>query len=388
MSGVDLDHVDLERLRARHGAKWSRFPGTLAAFVAEMDFPVAPSIRRVLEAAVEREDFGYPFEPRPEGLPTLFAERMRERFDWVVEPRRVELLPDVVQGIYLALSQFSEPGEGAIVQTPIYPPFLRAVRETGRRLVENPLVAGPGGYEIDFDGLRRAIDPRTRMLLLCNPHNPSGRAFRRDELETLAEIAEAHDLIVLSDEIHQDLVFAPARHLAFASLSPETEARTVTLTSATKSFNMPGLRCALAVFGSPELKRRFLGCPRHMRGGMTALGIEATEAAWREGGAWLAQVLDYLRGNRALVDDFLRDELPELSWVPPEATYLAWLDCRRLELERAPAGFFREEAGVALGPGEDFGLPGEGFARLTFATPRSLLREMLERMAKAVRARG
>ena len=388
MSGVDLDHVDLDRLRARHGAKWRVFPGTLAAFVAEMDFPVAPPIRRVLEAAVEREDFGYPLDPRPSGLATLFAERMRERFDWEVEPRRVELLADVVQGIYLALTQFSEPGEGAIVQTPIYPPFLRALSETGRRLVENPLVEGPSGYEIDFDGLRRAIDPGTRILLLCNPHNPTGRAFRRDELEALAEIAEAHDLVVVSDEIHQDLVFAPARHLAFASLAPETEARTLTLTSGTKSFNIPGLRCAFAVFGSLELKRRFLGCPRHMRGGMTGLGIEATEAAWREGGPWLEQVLEYLRGNRELLDDFLRGELSELAWVPPEATYLAWLDCRGLELDRAPASVFREEAGVALGPGENFGTPGAGFARLTFATPRSLLREMLERMAKAVRARS
>jgi cystathionine beta-lyase len=318
---------------------------------------------------------------------------MAERFGWRVDPQRVEVLTDVVQGLYVALDRFAAPGEGVVVQTPVYPPFLHAVRDTGRRLVENPLVEGLARFAIDLDGLRAAIDPATRVLLLCNPQNPTGRVFERGELEALAELALRHELVVVADEIHADLVYAEGtagrrRHVPFATLAPEVEARTITLTSATKAFNIPGLRCAVAHFGSEELRRRFVSLPRHVRGGLGALGLAATAAAWGESQPWLDAVLRTLAGNRAFVAEFVGASLPGVVHHPPEASYLAWLDCRPLALGPSPQRFFLERAKVALSPGEAFGRPGQGFVRLNFGTSRALLGEILERMAKALRERA
>jgi cystathionine beta-lyase len=391
----DLERLDLARLRRRRGEKWRLYPpDVLPAWVAEMDFPLAAPIRRAVEEALAADDLGYPVNPRPQDLPSVFAARMAERFGWRIDPQRVEVLTDVVQGIYVALDRFAAPGQGVVVQTPVYPPFLHAVRDTGRRLVENPLVEGPGRYEMDLDGLRAAIDPETRVLLLCHPQNPTGRVFERGELEPLAELALRHDWVVVSDEIHADLVYpgsegreAGARHVPFASLAPEVEARTITLTSATKAFNIPGLRCALAHFGSAELLHRFRSLPRHVRGGIGSLGLAATAAAWSEAQPWLDHVLRTLAGHRAFVADFVGAALPGVRHHPPEASYLAWLDCRSLGLGPSPQRFFLEHARVALSPGEAFGRPGEGFVRLNFATSRALLGEILERMAKALRER-
>jgi cystathionine beta-lyase len=387
----DFERLDLARLRRRRGEKWQLHPpDVLPAWVAEMDFPLAAPIRRVLEDALAADDLGYPINPRPQDLPAVFAARMEERFGWRVDPQRVEVLSDVVQGLYAALDRFSAPGEGVVVQTPVYPPFLHAVRDTGRRLVENPLLEGPARAEIDLDGLRAALDPATRLLLLCNPQNPTGRVFERRELEALAELALRHALVVVADEIHADLVYPEAgrRHVPFATLAPEVEARTITLTSATKAFNIPGLRCAVAHFGSAALRSRFLSLPRHLRGGLGSLGLAATAAAWRESQPWLDAVLGVLASQRAFVAEFLTAQLPGVAHRPPEASYLAWLDCRALALGASPQRFFLEHAKVALSPGEAFGRPGQGFVRLNFGTSRALLGEILERMAKALRERA
>ncbi len=384
---AQLDAVRPEMRRPSHGEKWTLYPeDVLPAWVADMDFPVAEPIRRVLSRAVERSDLGYPIHPAPTDLPALTAERMSLRFGWRPEVKRVEVLTDVVQGLYVALHRFSEPGQGVVVQTPIYPPFLSCVREMGRRLVENPLRLDEDGYRVDLDGLAGSIDDQTRILMLCNPHNPSGRAFTRNELEGIAEIAQLRDLVVVSDEIHGDLVYSGAHHLPFASLSPEVEARTVTLTAASKAFNIAGLRCAVAIFGSDELKRRFCGLPRHLRGGVGLPGIEATRAAWRHAQPWLDQVLAYLEANRDFLTDFVTRELPGIRLHAPEATYLAWLDCRERALAPSPYRFFLERARVALSDGPAFGRQGEGFVRLNFATSRAILTELLERMAAALRS--
>jgi cystathionine beta-lyase len=385
----DLERLELARLRRRRGEKWGLYPpDVLPAWVAEMDFPLAAPIRRVLEHALETDDLGYPINPRPQDLPTVFAERMAARFGWQIDPRRVEVLTDVVQGLYVALDRFAAPGEGVVVQTPVYPPFLHAVRDTGRRLVENPLVEAASRWEMDLDGLRAAADPATRVLLLCHPQNPTGRVFERRELEALAELALRGDWVVVSDEIHADLVHPGASHVPFATLAPEVEARTITLTSATKAFNIPGLRCAVAHFGSAALRERFLSLPRHIRGGIGSLGLHATAAAWRESQPWLDAVRAQLAAHRDFVADFVRTALPGVRHRPPEASYLAWLDCRGLDLGPSPQRFFLERARVALSAGEAFGRPGQGFVRLNFATSRALLGEILERMAKALRERG
>jgi cysteine-S-conjugate beta-lyase len=384
----DFDALDVAVLRQRGGEKWRTYPeDVLPLWVADQDYAVADPIRRVLQRALDLSDLGYPLHPAPTPLPEVFAARAARGYGWQVAPSRVELLTDVVQGIYVALARLSEPGEGAIVQTPIYPPFLGAVRSVDRTLLENPLVLGAEGFEVDLDGLRRHAARGARILLLCHPHNPTGRVFRRAELEALAEAALAHDLWIVSDEIHADLVYPGARHVPIAALAPEVEARTVTLTSASKAFNVAGLRCALAVFGSDELQKRFTGLPRHLRGGLGSLGIEATLAAFRHADPWLARALAYLEANRDYVADFVARELPGVEHHPPEATYLAWLDFRSLELSPSPYRFFLERAKVALSDGAAFGPPGRGFARLNFATSRAILRDALERMAQALRTR-
>ncbi len=379
----------MARLRESRGEKWTVYPeDVIPVWVADMDLDIAPPIKAALARMLERPDLGYPIHPRPTQLPTRLAERLAARFGWQIEPRRVELITDVVQGIFVSLAQWAEPGEGVVIQTPIYPPFLGAVREMKRRIVENPLAADAGGYAVDLDGLRAACDAGTRMILLCNPHNPSGRAFTRAELEGIAAIAEERDLVVVSDEIHAELVFSGAKHIPFASLAPEVEARTVTLYSASKAFNIAGLRCAAAIFGSDTLRRRFLELPRHLRGGLGTMGLEATRVAWTESDTWLAETLALLEENRDFLVRRVRETLPGVVCHSPEATYLAWLDCRSLGLEPSPYDFFLDRARVATSDGAAFGTPGEGFVRVNFATQRPILSEALERMAKSLEQRA
>ena len=380
-----LEHLSEAVLRQRTGEKWQEHPAdVLALWVADMDYPVAEPIRRRLQRALDVGDTGYPLHPRPTSLPALFAERAARRYGWRVEPRRVELISEVVQGMYVAITQFTAPGDGVIVQTPIYPPFLSAVKNLGRTLRANPLRETAEGYALDLDGLR-AQAAQARMLLLCNPHNPTGRVFRREELEAIARIAIEHDLVVVADEIHADLVYRGGRHIPFASLSPEAEARTLTLTAGSKAFNIAGLRCGLAIFGSDALKRGFVGFERHLRGGLGSLGILALEAAYRHGDAWLDDVLAYLEANRDFTAEFVRSELPGVRHFAPQGTYLAWLDCRALGLAPSPHRYFLERAKVGLSDGPTFGPPGEGFVRLNFATSRAILTRALQQMAEALR---
>jgi len=383
---AQLDGLDLEILKQRKSEKWHTYPPEiLPAWVAEMDFPLAEPIHHVLQTAVDRWDLGYPIELKDTGLPEAFAERMDDRFGWRIDPGRIEILSEVVQGMYVALEAYSGKGDGVVVQTPIYAPFLSACRETDRRLVENRLVRGRDGYEIDFDALRASVDRDTRVFLLCNPHNPTGRVYRRDELEQLAEIALANDLVVVTDEIHCDLTFDGLHHIPFATLSPEVEARTVTLNSASKAFNIPGLRTAVAHFGSEDLQERFNGrFPRHIRGGIGVLGLYASIAAWRDSQPWLDEVVPYLQANRDHLYDLLTKRIPQLVPSKPEGTYLMWVDASGLGLSGSPANHFLREGKVALSEGRIFG-PGWGkHLRINFATSREILEQVVERMEAAL----
>jgi cystathionine beta-lyase len=385
---VKFDDLDVDTLRRRRGEKWRDYPAdVLPAWVADMDFHVAEPIQRYLAEALRIGDLGYPQNPTSDALPAVFAKRALERFGWQVDPARVLVMSDVVQGIYIALQTLGERGAGVVLQPPVYPPFFAAVRETERTLVTNRLVRGPRGYELDLDDLRRAGDARTRFLLLCSPQNPTGRVFTRAELEGMAEIALARDWIVIADEIQCDLIYPGARHIPFASLGPEVESRTITFMSATKGFNIAGLRCAVGAFGSAELLREFKSVPSHVRGGLGTLGLGATEIAWTSCQPWLDEVLAYLDQNRRFVADFVRTRLPKIGHQMGESLYLAWLDCARLELGgQAPYAFFLEQARVALTDGRNFGPGGESFVRLNYATSRAILAEILERMARALGA--
>jgi cysteine-S-conjugate beta-lyase len=383
----------VEALRRRRGIKWHRYPeDVLPAWVADMDCGVAEPVQRAIARVVEAEDYAYPQREGDDRLEVAFAERMLDRFGWEVDPGRVLPVADLVQASTAAILAYSAPGDGVVVQTPIYPPFLACIADTGRTRVANPLVEGAGGRPaVDLDGLRAALDERARVLLLCNPHNPTGRALDRDELLGLGRLAVERDLVIVSDEIHCDLVYPGHRHLPIASLGPEIAARAVTINSATKGFNIAGLRCGVMHFGSDALWERFCAAvPTRLLGAVSVVGLDATAAAWREGQPWLEAVLARLAANRERVARWAAEEVDGIRHHPPEATYLAWLDCRDLDLPGpTPQEFFLEQARVALGQGADFGPRGDTCVRLNFATSPEILEEMLARMTAALgRARA
>ncbi|MGE3773858.1 MAG: MalY/PatB family protein [Gammaproteobacteria bacterium] len=378
----------LTELHRKTSAKWTVYPPeVLPAWVADMDFELAPPIRAALDAQLARHDLGYPPMYERAGLAELFAARAARRYDWPISAGDIEFFSDVVQAIYLALLSLTSPGDGILIQTPIYPPFLHAVDETGRRRILCELVPGAHRYEIDFDALDAAAAQAT-LLLLCHPHNPTGRAYTREELERLAEIVLRHDLVVVSDEIHADLMLDDRRHIPFANLAPEIAARTITLTAASKAFNVAGLCLACAVFGSASLRAHFASLPKHVRGGRSTMGMTAAAAAWRDGDAWLAETLATLRANRDMLAAHVAREWPAIRHFPPEATYLAWLDCRALELGEEPCRWFLREAKVALGEGPSFGPPGVGCVRVNFATTPAILGAVLGRMSEALARRA
>lgn len=382
---MDFDTLDMARLRGLAGNKWRRYgDDVLPAWVADMDFLQAAPIRDYVARAAASGDLGYPSAEAAGPLKELFAERAMRRYGWRVDTGRVELIIDVVQGLYLALDIFCEPGEGAIVPTPVYPYFLSAAEENRRRAIATPLVKDGAHFVIDMQALEASVDEGTRVLMVCNPQNPTGRVFRREELEALAEVALRHDLVVVADEIFADVVFEGHEYIPFATLSPEIAARTVTFHSATKAFNLGGVRIAVATFGSDKLHKRFDAVPRRILGGHNCLGIPLTHIAWQHCDDWLAAVVPYLQGNRDFVTDFFARRMPSVGYVPSEATFFAWMDCKDLALPGGPYEYFLEHAKVALSDGVPFGKGGEGCVRLNFATSRKLLEQILQRLADSL----
>jgi cystathionine beta-lyase len=382
---MDFDTVDMARLRGLAGNKWQRYGNdVLPAWVADMDFLQAAPIRDYVSRMGASGDLGYPFAAGPDPLQEVFAERAMKRYGWRVDSERVELMVDVVQGLYLAMDMYCEEGEGAIISTPIYPPTLTAASENRRRAIQSPLVLDGTRFVIDMDALEASVDEGTRLLMVCNPHNPTGRVFTRDELQALAELALRHDLIVIADEIFSDVVFEGHQYIPFASLSPEIAARTVTFHSATKAFNLGGIRISIAVFGSEALQERYTQIPRRILGGHNCLGMNLTRIAWQQCEDWLAALIPYLQGNRDFVSEFLARRMPAVGYVPPEATFFAWMDCKELDLPGGPYEYFLEHAKVGLSDGVPFGEGGRDHVRLNIATPRKLLAQILERLATSV----
>jgi cystathionine beta-lyase len=376
-----FDDLDLAWLRAKPGAKWQRYgPGPLAAWLADMDFPTPPPVAAALHRLIDAGDLGYPDWPDGTPLRSLFARRMGERFGWTAPSEHVRETCDVLQGVQMALLLATPPGSLIALHTPSYPPFLETSVDMGRPILPIPAAHVGGRWSFDHDRLATdlaAAGGRCRTLLLCNPHNPTGHVFTRDELADLAALAEEHDLLIISDEIHADLVYAPHRHVPVASLGPSVADRTVTLTSATKAFNLAGVRCALAHLGPGPLRAAWDHQPRRLHGVVSVLGAEATRAAWEDGDRWLEAALAHLDRNRHLLGRLLASHLPAVGYTPPDATYLAWLDLRGAGL--AAPGPDR----VVLAPGPDFGPGGEGFARLNFATSAAVLEAIVGQLAAA-----
>jgi len=387
---MELVDLSVPFLRSRRNAKWQRFGAdVIPAWVAEMDFAIAPPIAEAL-ARIEREqDFGYPSYAETDiALAKVFSQRMKERFGWDAAPAQVLCVSDLVQASFASVMAFSDPGETVLLQTPAYPPFRDAILKTGRRLTPHSLRDDGERFVFDVEALAAAIDERSRVMIFCHPHNPTGRVYDRAELEAIAELAIARDLIVVSDEIHADLVYPGRQHIPLAKISAEIAARTVTITSATKSFNMPGLRCGLMHFGSKALQERFEArIPPMLLGHPSINGFDATHAAWTKCQPWLDGLMVHLTANRDHLVSTIRSEWPEARIYCPEATFLSWIDFSALELPPTPFQFFLEKARVGLSAGDTFDAASRDFGRLNFATSRAILDEILGRMIEAVRKR-
>lgn len=376
--GIDFDTV----IDRRHSAsvKWDHYQGRdiIPLWVADMDFRSPPAVIEALHERADHGIFGYTSVP-PE-LTDAVLTMLKEEYGWQAEAEWLVWLPGLVTGLNVACRAALGGGDDILTFVPVYPPFMSAPRNSRRGLIKVPLREQEGSWELDIEALKAAISEKTRLLLLCNPHNPVGRVWSRDELSILAETAERHDLIICSDEIHAGLVLdEDKRHTPIATLSPEVAARTITLNSPSKTYNIPGMGCSFAIIADRTLRMAFHQAMAGIVPHVNTLGFTAALAAYSHGEEWRQELLRYLRGNRDLLEKTI-GAIPGLSIAHVEATYLAWIDTRLLKIEQ-PARFF-EEAGVGLSDGADFGAP--GFVRLNFGCPRSLLREALARMREAL----
>jgi cystathionine beta-lyase len=378
-----LDEFDFDTPveRRNTGAiKWNRYGerDVIPMWVADMDFASPPCIVDAIKARASHGVYGY--TEAPAGLSSLIQAELAGEYDWKIDPEWIVWLPGLVTGLNLVSRAIGGEGDQVITATPVYPPFLTAPINQQREVVRAPLIEVNGMWTFDFDALDAAISPRSRLFLLCNPHNPVGRVFTRAELQGVADFCRRHDLILCADEVHCGLVLdTDKRHVPIVTLGQEVASRTITLLATSKTFNLPGLGCAYAIVPDPLLRKKLLKTAAGIVARVGTFGFEGTLAAYRDGGPWRAALLNYLRANRDLVQAAI-DGMPGLKTWHVEATYLAWIDARQLGVAH-PVRFF-EDAGVGLYDGADFGAP--GFLRLNFGCPRSTLKEALGRMQKAV----
>lgn len=373
--------------RPTDSIKWNQFEaGVLPMWVADMDFMAAEPILQALRQRVDHGVYGYPayVHPKPGSVTAfqeLLVERMQARYGWRVEPDDILPLPGVIVGLNLTCHALSTPGGGVLIQTPVYPPFFDTAKNAGMVLQESMLARLPdGSYEVDWDNFEAAFTPKTKVFILCNPHNPVGRVYRKAELERMAHICLQHGVTICSDEIHCDLVFSGHKHLPIASLDEEIARNTVTLMSPTKTFNVAGLQCSFAIVQNAELRQKLVQSMGGLVMWVNLMGMTAAIAAYRDGQEWLSQVLTYLEANRDYLAEYVATQLPQLRMVKPEGTYLAWLDCRATGVTGTPCEYFIQNAGVGFNDGATFGKGGEGHVRLNFACTRALLTQALQQM--------
>jgi cysteine-S-conjugate beta-lyase len=376
--------LTLDELRQRRSVKW-RFkePDVLPLWVAEMDVRLAEPIRDTLAELVERGDTGY---VTWDGLAEAYAAFAARRWQEELDPARMFVVPDVMWGIFEVLLVGTEPGDQVVINPPVYAPFFDTIRHARRRLVEVPLVRDADGvYGLDLAGLERAFAAGARAYLLCSPHNPVGRVWTRAELEAVAALADRYGVLVLVDEIHGPLVYQPHRFVPFATLDAAAAAEAISFTSASKAWNLAGLKCALAVAGSARGAALLAGMGEEVAYGAGLFGAVANTVAFDAGEPWLDELLDALHTNRDRLGTLLAEHLPALRWRPEntQATYLAWLDCTQLGLDD-PAGVFEQRGRVALEPGPLYGTGGDGYVRLNFATTPAILDQAVRRMRTAI----
>lgn len=353
-------------------------------WVADMDFPAPPAVVAAVEERAAHGAFGYTMIPRSFWASVISWQAAR--YGWTVKREWLAKSPGVVPALNLCVRAFSRPGDKVVIQTPVYHPFHSAPANNGRQVVRNPLRFAGGRWTMDLDDLARRIDGRTRLLILCSPHNPVGRVWTREELEALGRVVAEKDLLVVSDEIHAELALGKNRHVPLASLSEDLARRTITCVAPSKAFNIAGLNTSIVIASNRSLLERF--DIEAQNTGLTmgnVFGIVALEAAYTHGAAWLDRLLVYIEGNMDYAAEFVRTRLPRLEFLKPEGTYLALLDCRKLEMpQRRLNEFFLKKARVYFDEGPIFGEELEGFVRMNLACPRATVREALERIEKAL----
>lgn len=373
--------------RETDSMKWRIYPkDVLPLWVADTDFEVEPKIIEAIQERLKHPVFGYAVV-NPELVDT-FKSRMDDRYSWSINRDAIVPVPGIVPGFNFALKAFVKPGESVLIQTPAYPPFFSSPAVNGLNLVTNKLVynAETERYEIDFEDFEKRIkSENVRAFILCNPQNPTGRVFTPDELRRMGEICIANDVLIISDEIHAEILFSGQRHTPIASLSPEIAKRTVTFMAPSKTFNIPGLACSVAIIENPELREAYGKILWSFSSGVSLLSQVGGMAAYKYGGEWLQQLNEYLEGNRDFLYDSIRSEIPEVHQTKIEATFLAWLDFSNTKIADKPQQFFLENAKVALNDGKTFGSEYGSFVRLNFGTSRARLSQALDQIFSAYR---
>lgn len=365
-------------------SKWSKFSAdVLPMWVADMDFPAAPEIVEAIANRLQHPLLGY--SVARDDLRALIVADLKAKYDWTIEPEWLAFLPGVEPGFNMALNGFMEKGDGLLIQTPVYHPILDAADHWGLTRREAPLVPTDNGWVIDFAAFEAEL-AQSRTFLLCNPHNPTGRVFTREELVTIAELCRKHDVMIISDEIHCDLLFDGRSHVPMASLSEDAANRTITLMAASKTYNIAGMKTAFAIVKDKTMREKYLSSKRGMVDSVNVLGLEASLAAYSRAGDWKERMLAYIEANR----DFLSAEVARrflgIRLIKAEGTFLAWLDCTALGLEPDPQAFFLEHGKVGFSAGAEFGEAYDQYIRINFGCPRALLVEGLDRMEKALKS--
>jgi cystathionine beta-lyase len=383
-------HYDFDLPYERRGTdseKWKAFGNeVLPLWLADMDFPAPPAVLEALHERVAHGIFGYGGVTAE--LSEAICHRLWEYYHWTVTPDQLLFLPGLVSGLNISCRAVCPPGAGVLVQTPIYPPFLSAPVNQGLHLNIAELLVTRFKqwlhYSIDYNAFEAAIQSHTRLFMLCNPHNPVGRCYTREELINLAEICTRNDLIICADEIHCDLLLENSSHLPIASLSPEIAKRCITLMAPSKTFNIAGLYCGFAIIQNPSLRKRYQLAAQGIVPDVNLLGFTAALAAYKNGETWHKELMVYLNGNRNFFTDYVQEHLPMLSTTIPEGTFLAWLDCSATGIIGNQHDFFLNQAKVALNDGQRFGQGGNDFVRLNFGCSRSTLTQALMQMKFAL----